>query len=261
MTISATPSFNGRIILVNKQSKTGEVKKVIQEKGEIKNPKALPDIPEQYIDGNTVNWKAFRKDIADSEAKQKLPELQENLSEYRKNKDYQAVLNYFGIETKENEDGSLTLSRYSQPEKGITFEMLGIDENEMFQNVSEIEGDGDFLNSSLKSLYNCKKIGGNVRCSTSKLETLGGLVEVGGNLNLEHSDVKSLGDLEYVGGGANFKGSKNTSTDNLKHIGKNALFAYSKIKDISGLEYIGGKISFYNSKLIKEDFKDIEKPE
>lgn len=208
MTISATPSFNGRIILVNKQSKTGEVKKVIQEKGEIKNPKMLPDIPEQYKDGNTINWEAFRKDIADSEIKQKLPELQENLNEYRKNKDYQAVLNYFGIETKENEDSSLTLSRYSQPEKGITFEMLGIDENEMFQNVKEIEGDGDFLNSSLKSLYNCKKIGGNARFSTSEIKTLGNLKEVDGNLNLEHSNVIDLGALETVQGGANFKGSK-----------------------------------------------------
>ena len=221
--------------------------------------KFIASIPDEYKTGKSVHWSQYRHLLTDEQT-QNLPKMQRDLSKLYKNEDYKGIYNYLGIKTKTNDDGSLTISEYKQPDKNVTFEMFGIDENKLFENVTEIEGDADFLNSNLDSLHNLVKIKGNARFSTSKIETLSNLKEVDGNLNFEHSNVKDLGSLEYVGGGINFKNSKIVSSKNLKYIGKNALFAFSKVRDVSSLEYIGGKISINNSSLTKHDFKGVQRP-
>lgn len=227
---------------------------------EIGQKKFLDKIPDEYKTGNSVHWSEYRH-LLTNEQTQNLPKMQRDLKSLYKKEDYEGIFDYLGIKTKTNEDGALTISEYKQPDKNVTFEMFGIDENKLFENVAEIEGDADFLNSNLNSLHNLVKIKGNARFSTSKIESLSNLKEVEGNLNFEHSNVKDLGSLEYVGGGANFKNSKIQSLKNLKHIGKNALFAFSKVRDVSSLEYVGGKISINNSLLTKHDFKGVQRPE
>ena len=241
---------------VETKSLEGAKSRTSKEEGQ---KKFWDSIPDEYKTGNSIHWSEYRH-LLTNEQTQNLPKMERDLKSLYKKEDYEGIFNYLGIKTKTNDDGSLTISEYKQPDKNVTFEMFGIDENKLFENVTEIEGDADFLNSNMESLHNLVKVKGNTRFSTSKIKTLSNLTEVGGNINFEHSNVKDLGALEYVGGGANFKNSKVESSKNLKHIGKNALFAFSKVRDVSSLEYIGGKISINNSLLSKKDFKGVERP-
>lgn len=78
------------------------------------------------------------------------------------NADTEKILKHFSIGVKKAEDGSLIVSRYSQPTDEYTFADLGIDENKMFSRISVIEGNANFSKNNLRDVSNLKQVGGNV---------------------------------------------------------------------------------------------------
>lgn len=169
-----------------------------------------------------------------------------------------------GEETKTNTNATtpIKLKSYTQPgnieklhDKGlsrnITFKDLEIDENELFKNVTEIEGNADFFNSNLTSLHNLEKIHGNATFSNSPLKNLEKLKYIGGCAYFNSSSITSLKALEEIGGDAIFINSPITSLEHLKKIGGNALFNSSSVKDLGELQTINGYINCENSPLAK----------
>ena len=150
--------------------------------------------------------------------------LLENLQKAIAKDDTKKILDTFGIESEEDEDGFLTISYYEQPQiegKRYKYSDFGIDENKLFEKIKHINGDADFLDSEVSDL--------------------GNLESIGGNAYFENSEIKSLGKLEFIYGDAFFQYSSILRLDKLKYIGGNAKFG-KNIKDFSNLEYIGGCI-------------------
>ena len=98
----------------------------------------------------------------------------EKLGDAIKNNDVEAILNNFGIETEQNENGLYTISHYEQPKK-YSFKDLGINENKMFEKIERIDDYAIFCNSDLTKLGNLKSIGGNAYFGESKIKDLKGL--------------------------------------------------------------------------------------
>ena len=166
-----------------------------------------------------------------------------------KNEDAEKIFNYIGIKTIKDDNGKLILSHYQQPED-FNFIDLGIKEDKLFEQVSEIRGDANFKNSSLKSLGNLEKIQGSANFTFSKINDLGKLKHIGGNADFEYSSVENLKNLERIDGNANFSYSSVQDLGKLKSIGGNANFYYSNVCIMNNLEEIGGNANF-NSTIMK----------
>jgi hypothetical protein len=74
--------------------------------------------------------------------------------------DAKAILSRFTDSVEVNEDGLLTVLNYRQPDMSCPYHFLGVDENKLFQYISEIKGDVSFRNRFLTDLGNLKKVDG-----------------------------------------------------------------------------------------------------
>lgn len=196
-------------------------------------------------------------------------------------KDYEKIFNLCNIQAKKDKDGFLTISAYHEPiENILTFEQLGIDENELLKNVKKIEGDAKF-SGPLNSLGNLEYIGGSAIFSTPEITSLGKLQVIGGDAffrnkkskltsleNLESiggdvyfgpSNLSSLGNLKTIGGDAHFGYSELTSLGNLKCISGNAYFDYSPITDIGNLKHVGEMVYLKHSCIKPSDIKHLNR--
>lgn len=93
----------------------------------------------------------------------KIKKIQKKLGEETiANADTEKILKYFSIVVKKAEDGSLIISKYSQPSDEYSFADIGIDENKMFSKISEIKGNANFTKNNLQDVSNLRRVGGNV---------------------------------------------------------------------------------------------------
>lgn len=169
------------------------------------------------------------------------------------NKDYPQILKYFGIKSTENEKGEIELSEYHQPSRNITFDSLGIDENDMFKNVVKINGKAIFSNSALTSLQSLKEIGGYADFSKSQFKDTGNLENIGGNAVFSNSNIERLLHIKKLSGGADFSRSKVKSLGELEEIGGETFFTNAPIEDFGKLKSIDGDVvlGLTNSDAIK----------
>ncbi len=83
--------------------------------------------------------------------------------------DAKAILNRFSDSAVVNDDGLLTVTNYKQPHKSYAYMSLGIDENKLFQYISEIKGDVTFRMSNVTDLGSLKKVDGVIYINDSHL--------------------------------------------------------------------------------------------
>ena len=244
------------------ESKKGEVKSVATNQKAITNFLTMLDRDEKTL----------------MEMKDKLKDVIKKLDSDKENKDAaKKIFEYLGIQVKENQDKTLTISSYRQP-KGFTFKDLGINEQKLLKNVTKITGDADFDNSQITFLWQLQSIGGwanfngsqitflgqlqsiggNARFDDSQVKNLGLLQSIGKNAYFRNSQVKDLGQLQSIGWGADFHDSQITSLGQLQSIGGDASFRNTKIKNLGKLKSIGGDVYLKGSLLKKKDFKNIE---
>jgi hypothetical protein len=122
---------------------------------------------------------------------------------------------------------------------------LGISDSSIENLGDLVEIKGDFwtsfnsINSSLKSLHNLEKIGGDALLRYSNIADLGNLSYVGGKLSLRDTKIINLGKLKYVGGD---------------------LFLPKRLKDSLDLSKIQvkGKIQFWNDNKNKKEIIEKE---
>jgi len=193
----------------------------------------------------------------------------------KKQKNNISIFKKFGITSEKLQDGTISISQYKQPSDYFTYADIGIDENELFKNVSEIKGNANFRNTALKSLNHLQAIYGNATFANSNLEDLGDLKlikgnakfvrtnlkslnkleEINGNLGILGSDLTDLGALRKVKGSVYLKDSNIESLKNLEYIGKDATFSDDKTKYIGHLKEVGGDVILdKNHCLTVEDF-------
>ncbi len=124
------------------------------------------------------------------------------------------IFNKYGIKTFVDNNGMITISHYSQP-KEKTFEELGINEDELIENVIACDGVFDTRKSSLKTfpliasreirmykdnkitqMPNLKSVG--ILVANDSLKKLPKL-KIAASISLENSPIKSLPKLKEVG--------------------------------------------------------------
>lgn len=124
-------------------------------------------------------------------------------------------------------------------------------------NLEKVGGHLSLLETEINDTGNLKYIGGNLYPNNYKLSSLNNIEYIGGSVYFEHTNIKEFPKLKYLGG-ANFKNSKFTSLGPIEHIGGNVIFRNSNINDLGNLKVVGGVINIKDSKLTKEDFKNVE---
>ncbi len=168
-------------------------------------------------------------------------------------KDYNSILNYFGIKTTQLSSGGMEISEYHQPSKTVSFSDLEIDEKEMMSNVEKISGKAIFTNSSLETLENITEIGG--LANFSGISSLGKLKSIKGGAVFSNSKITSLEGLKYIGGTADFSNSNVIDLSELEIIGGDAFFEHSKIENFGNLKEIKGNAFVRNSIKLPKDIR------
>ncbi len=260
---------------------------------EIQNQKNNNLISLKFLDilNNYINIMKFKlsnsisERIKEAKKKRELVKNIQNamgLNEINKERPF-IITNYLGFEPKIKHDGTLSLGKYEKPEKipeNISIEDLGIDENKLFENISEIRTFAKFSETGVTNLGKLKRIGDYADFEESVVMSLGELEEIGGYANFANSIVNSTGKLKRIGKWADFENSILEVLKNIEYIGGNAYFNNSRIQTLGALKYIGGSADFSDSevlstgqlefvgkhiiinhsKLTAEDIKNINKP-
>lgn len=104
-------------------------------------------------------------------------------------KDYSenmAIFEHLGVNPYMDKKGYIIIDKYGESEQ-FKIKNLGINEEKLFDGVSQIIRNGDFRKSSLTSLKNLKMVRGNLYLNESKIDNLGNLRSVGRHVYLnEH---------------------------------------------------------------------------
>ncbi len=225
-------------ILMNKNSAIIGVRFLGDRVEQIQGAENNGEIPLKYFEEVINHLKRYKKlDYAKEEINE-TQKVYKYLQKYKKDlkkaiekKDYLSIFDYFGMlpdkthrklmwkklnplnafKIKNNTNENITLKYYSLPKipdpnipmidkTCISFKDIGIDENEMFKSVGIIEGNADFTNSELTSLWNLEIINGDAKFAFSKINDLGKLEHIGGDANFQNSKINNLKNLTYIGG-------------------------------------------------------------
>ena len=152
-------------------------------------------------------------------AADKIKALQNKVSEALAENNKFKILQALDFEPELLNDGTFSISHYKQFE--INLKEIGINEETLLDNVSEIRGNADFCDSEIKSLKNIKQILGDADFCNSIVTDLGNLETIKGDANFSFSDVTDLGKLRYIGGNCNLTNCPITDLKELSFIGKN----------------------------------------
>jgi len=154
----------------------------IQEIGGEKNNRRLPleylDEVVDFAKKNNFNDEKMLLDKAQI-AKNTAAEKKLLFKEDIKNKDYQKILEHFGIKTETLKDGTLKLSHFKEAGLHYTFGDIGIDEDDMFKHISIIDGNADFRNSEVTDIGSLHTISGTANLYLSKIRKYDNLTHVG----------------------------------------------------------------------------------
>lgn len=183
------------------------------------------------------------------DTKIRINELEQKLGKPLNECTSEELFRTFGMLERKDDDGLLILNEYKQPYDDISWDYIGIKENNLFKNIKKIKGEADFRYSQIQNLGNLKTISGSAIFSYSQIQNLGNLETISGSVIFSHSKVENLGNLKTIGESTNFSHSKVENLGNLKTIGGDTYFYNSQITDLGYLEEIGGNASFYNSKV------------
>ncbi len=133
---------------------------------------------------------------------EKISLIKEELEPAIKNNDIKAILNYFNMGCKKEDfftylvkkfetfrtgqkyTRQYTLKYFREPED-FTLAELGINENNIFKQISEISGDAVLTNSSVSDLGSVEYIGGKLSLNKSPVSHLGRLKVINGKINVK----------------------------------------------------------------------------
>ncbi len=128
------------------------------------------------------NYKGHENQIQTAlNAKPEFDNLKKQIAELQKNKDSLGIFKLMNIKVKNAEDGTYIISYYkAKYNNQYTLFDLGVDENELMKNVSEISSSLDLEGSSLTSLPKLRKIKGKINLGDNKLNDFRSLESING---------------------------------------------------------------------------------
>ena len=143
-------------------------------------PVAYSQIIANWAKENNYNGK--ERDIETAlNAKPKFDNLRKQIADLQKNNDYLGVFKLLNINVENAPDGTYIISEYN-PKYNAQYTLfdLGVDENALMQNVSEVSSSLNLDGSSLTSLKKLKKIAGKLNLGDNKINDLRSLEMING---------------------------------------------------------------------------------
>lgn len=159
----------------------GKIQEIQGENNDGKIPVNYLDITKKHIKNYKINDKTASQILEAENIKYKLDELQRTLGKPIENASNEELFKAVDMFEKCDEDGKIILKFYSTPDTYIKWSDIGVNEDNLLNDVKEIQGDAYFFKSNVKKLDNLKKIGGDAYFSKDGIEVPGGL-EVKGRI-------------------------------------------------------------------------------
>lgn len=160
---------NGAIAEIQKRQQNGEL------------PIPYIEVIDSYITSHKLNADNVKRgiDVALSK-KPNFDKLKQEIQELYTSKNYKAIFEEMGIQVTVLEDGTWKLSHYMADLEGFTLNDLGINENDLLSNVSQIAGNANFANSNATSIPRLRHVGGKFDFIGSKISDVRSLEEING---------------------------------------------------------------------------------
>ena len=150
-----------------------------QQNGELPIP--YIEVIDDYITSHKLNDKTVRQGIDTALSKKpSFDKLKQEIQELYTSKNYKAIFEEMGIQVTVLEDGTWKLSHYMAELEGFTLNDLGINENDLLSNVSQIAGNANFANSNATSIPRLRHVGGKFDFIGSKISDVRSLEEING---------------------------------------------------------------------------------
>lgn len=191
--------------------KDGKVYDIVGFENNGKIPQNYLGIAKNYIQEQNLALGLEAQDQIESAEylEKRIMAIKADIGEAIDKKDVYKIMEYFGFKPEILNDGTISIIGYMQPRQG-NFSDLGIDENMLFEKISEIRGNASFRNCAASSLKNIRQIGGDVNFSDSSILDTASLEKVGGNIYFADSKIKTIPNLIKVDGVINYKNSSLT---------------------------------------------------
>ncbi|MDR1167359.1 MAG: hypothetical protein LBK53_00515, partial [Heliobacteriaceae bacterium] len=150
---------------------------------EIQGERNNSRIPHQYIEQieDHINNR-YETHTSIKSGIEKAKRIKQKVDEYRLKfanaiiqKDFDSILNEFGIEVSYDENNKRILSKYCPPDEDFSYADLGINDNKLLKDVVKIEGDADFYKSQVTDLSTLRSIGGKALFAFSQVTDLSNL--------------------------------------------------------------------------------------
>jgi len=174
-----TKSYNARpylsegdfhVYLVNGQPKIGirlvgnKVQEIQGEKNDSYIPLNYFDEISDYLEKNDLKLsKDAKYQIKEAkETKIQVDKIKKDLEIPIEHNDIGEILNYFGIASVKDDDNLFMISEFKQPAENITFENLGIKENDLFKKIKHINSTANFIGSNITSTGALESVNGDL---------------------------------------------------------------------------------------------------
>ena len=112
------------------------------------------------------------------------------------------IFKSIGVRAKVKPDQTISIWRYISGKANLKkLAKMGIDEDSLFQHVSQIEGTMILDKANLKTLQKIREVDGHdLILEGPKIKDLGNLIGVGNNLYMVNTPIRDPKNLKYVGG-------------------------------------------------------------
>ncbi|MBQ7287743.1 MAG: hypothetical protein IJW73_08295 [Candidatus Gastranaerophilales bacterium] len=203
---------------------------------------------------------AIKEDFILAQRKKEIiPQIRQQLATEIENKDYKAILEFFGSKVDYDEDGMLVVETFKdwiRYDKNLDISLSEVmNEDEITRKIVEFKGDV-VLSGKAVDFSNLKKVNGSLSADWSALKSLNSLEYIGKDALLSFSDITSMKNLKYIGGDARFDESKIKNLDSLEYIGGVACFSKTDIEHLDALKSIGDDAWFEESAI--KSMKNLE---
>lgn len=209
------------VYLENGKPKLGvrfEGDKVQEIQGELNNSRIPLDyynVVKQHIEDNDLQLSQNAENEMEEAKRLKVltDKVRADIGDAIENKDTKTILEYFGHNVEEDEDGKLTIDCYNQLKQNYSYSDLGIKENDLFKDIKQVKGNVNLNGSNVTSLGNLENIDGDLCLWSAKLESFGKLKRIGRDILRGTQALPSVLPLDSIGN-INIKELKKVASNN-----------------------------------------------
>ncbi|MCD8377934.1 MAG: hypothetical protein LUB59_04005, partial [Candidatus Gastranaerophilales bacterium] len=173
---------NGLTQICVRETSPGSVYEIQKRQQNATVPIPYINVIQDYMSRNglTAQSDCRQKINTAAQAKPQFDSMKAEFTQLAREKNYKAILEKAGITVTVKPDGTYSLSHYTPEINNFTFSDLGIKENDLLSNVSEITGDATFKNSNATALPKLQRVGGKFTFDESNIYDIRNMTEING---------------------------------------------------------------------------------